>query len=95
MAQCMDALARQSTQTRNATHLYALHMATLFNNHPYCYLCRDGCGIMYSAMHVMECKCGISCLCTLSASAFIEPSLHQLDFFLFMETCFLIQIHCL
>ena len=22
-----------------------------------------------------------SCLCTLSASAFIEPSLHQLDFF--------------
>ena len=26
--------------------------------------------------------CGNSCLCTLSASAFIEPSLHQLDFFL-------------
>ena len=33
--------------------------------------------------HVMECisLCGIPCLCTLSASAFIEPSLHQLDFF--------------
>ena len=27
-------------------------------------------------------QCGISCLCTLSASAFIEPSLQQLDFFL-------------
>ena len=33
---------------------------------------------------VMECTslCGISCLCTLLASEFIEPSLHQLDFFL-------------
>ena len=32
----------------------------------------------------MECisLCGTSCLCTLSASAFIEPSLRQLDFFL-------------
>ena len=34
--------------------------------------------------HVMECisLCGIPCLCTLSTSAFIEPSLHELDFFL-------------
>ena len=34
--------------------------------------------------HVMECisLCGIPWLCTLSASAFIELSLHQLDFFL-------------
>ena len=32
----------------------------------------------------MECisLCGISCLCALSASAFIDSSLHQLDFFL-------------
>ena len=28
------------------------------------------------------CVHGTFCLCTLSASAFIEPSLHQLDFFL-------------
>ena len=40
----------------------------------------------------MECisLCGIPCLCALSASAFIDSSLHQLDFFfrnLFMETC--------
>ena len=34
----------------------------------------------------MECisLCDIPCLCTLSASAIIEPSLHQLDFFLEM-----------
>ena len=33
-------------------------------------------------VHVMESKslCGIPCLCTLSASAFIKTSLHQLDF---------------
>ena len=33
--------------------------------------------------HVMECisLCGIPCLCTLLSSAFIEPSLHELDFF--------------
>ena len=33
---------------------------------------------------------GTPCLCTLPASAFIEPSLHQLDFFFFnpfMKTC--------
>ena len=31
----------------------------------------------------MECisLCGVSCLCTLSASVLIEPSLHQLYFF--------------
>ena len=47
----------QSTLTdRNATQWYALHnRATLFNNHQwhamsaliYCYLCRDGCWIMW------------------------------------------------
>ena len=35
--------------------------------------------MLWSAYH---CVHGIPCLCTLSASAFIEPSLHQLDFFL-------------
>ena len=32
----------------------------------------------------MECVslCGIPCLCGLSASAFIDSSLHQVDFFL-------------
>ena len=54
--------------------------------------------MLWSAYH---CVHGTSCLCTLSASAFIEPSLYQLDFFfrnLFMETCFcsfLIVIHTL
>ena len=35
-----------------------------------------------------QCVHGISCLCSLSAIVFIEPSLHQLDFFLeiFTET---------
>ena len=53
-----------------------------------CYLCRDG--------HVIECisLCGTSCLCTLSASAFIEPSLHQLNIFLenFECTCVCITL---
>ena len=37
--------------------------------------------------HVMEfvSLCGILCLCTLSASALIEPSLHQLDSFKNLE----------
>ena len=33
-------------------------------------------------------QCGIPCLCTLSTRAFIEPSLHQLDRNLFMETLY-------
>ena len=47
---------------------------TLFNKHPY--ISSIGC--------VMECisLCGILFWCTLSVSAFIEPSLHQLDLFL-------------
>ena len=46
----------------------------------HCYLCRDGCWIMWECMCIS--LCGTPCLCTLSASAFIELSLYQLDFFL-------------
>ena len=37
--------------------------------------------------------CGIPCLCTLSASAFIDSSLHQLDFFLEIFLWRLVNIH--
>ena len=39
----------------------------------------DNVAMIWSAYH---CVHGTSCLCTLSASAFIVPSLHQLDFLL-------------
>ena len=72
---------------------YTLHnIATLFNNHLYIssskfsadwratatYVGYVGCWIMWECYGVFS----IPCLCTLLASAFIEPSLHQLDFFL-------------
>ena len=46
----------------------------------------------------MECisLCDITCLCALSASAFIDSSLHQLGFFfrnLFMETLYIALMH--
>ena len=41
--------------------------------------------VLWSAYH---CVALIPCLCTLSASVFIEPSLHQLDFFLnLLDSC--------
>ena len=55
----------------------------------YCYLCRDGCWIMWPCYGLHITVSGIPCLCALSASAFIDSALHQLDFFLelfFMET---------
>ena len=64
------------------------------NNHPYISSSGTPVGTKFTATYVgmvveqsghdMECisPCGIPCLCTLSASAFIERFLHQLDFFL-------------
>ena len=77
---------------------YAFHnMATLFKNHPHIHVSNSGMPVstkftatyvgmvveyvamLWSAYH---CVHGTSCLCTLSASEFIKPSLHLLDFFL-------------
>ena len=50
----------------------------------HCYLCRDGCWIMWSAYH---CVHGTSCFCTLSASACSHWALARFLFTnLFMET---------
>ena len=51
-----------------------------------CYLCRDGCWILWAWQECISLCAGNSCLCTLSASAFIGSSLHQLDF-LFIAAC--------
>ena len=71
---------------------YTLHnMATLLNNQPY--ISSGKCSADWRAtstyivmvfLIIWPCYgvCSIPCLCTLSASSFIEPSLHQLDFFL-------------
>ena len=73
---------------------------TLFTGVPlptYVGMVVEQCGHME---YIYHCVHGTSCLCTLSASAFIEPSLYTSANFifrnLFMETCFcsfLIAIH--
>ena len=54
----------------------------------YCYLCRDALWFMNNVAMVWSayqyhCVHGTSCLCTLSASAFIEPALYTSARFLF------------
>ena len=63
-------------------------MVTIFNNHPYSskfvptvvplHLCRDGCWIMWLCygVHITVCMHVTSCLCTLSASAFLHWVTH-------------------
>ena len=97
MAQWVHCMAEKYSNKKCHTHsdMHSTPWSRLLNNHPYISSSGTPVGtkfllllmwgwllnnlaVLWSAYH---CVHGNSCFCTSSASAFIEPSLHQLDFF--------------